>query len=107
LLPIPTEIAAEHRMYLPLAAVIALTLAGAFGLVSSRVPLAPRRIVFGIAALLVFSRAGDLTRARNLDYQSDEALWSDTVAKRPANARARINYGIDLMTGARYAEAEA
>lgn len=48
-----------------------------------------------------------LTRARNLDYASDEALWQDTVQKRPGNARARINYGIDLMTGMRYADAEA
>jgi tetratricopeptide (TPR) repeat protein len=34
-------------------------------------------------------------------------LWRDTVDKRPGNARARINYGIDLMKAARYADAEA
>jgi tetratricopeptide (TPR) repeat protein len=107
ILPIPTEIAAEHRMYLPLAAVIALTLAGTYGLASSWVAMARLRIVVAIAAFLVFVQLGSLTRARNLDYLSDEALWSDTVGKRPANARARINYGIDLMKGMRYAEAEA
>ncbi len=107
LLPIPTEVAAEHRMYLPLAAVIAVTLAGAFAIVPSRVPLSRRRTVFAIVTLLLVIGAGALTRARNLDYTSDESLWSDTVSKRPGNARARINYGIDLMKDMRYADAEA
>ena len=49
LLPIPTEVAAEHRMYLPLAAVIALTLLSAFGLMRSRAA----RLRTGQAFLLV------------------------------------------------------
>jgi tetratricopeptide (TPR) repeat protein len=46
-------------------------------------------------------------RARNRDYASDEALWADTVTKRPDNARARLNYTIDLMAATRYTEAES
>jgi spermidine synthase len=84
-----------------------LTLTAAFGLLSSRVPLARLRLGFAIVALLVFIQAGGLTRARTLGYRSDEALWADTVSKRPGNARARINYGIDLMKSMRYADAEA
>jgi tetratricopeptide (TPR) repeat protein len=100
ILPIPTEIAAEHRMYAPLAAVVAVAILSLF-LVLRRW----RPIVFG--TLVLFLGLASLTRARNLDYSSDEALWRDTVVKRPGNARARINYGIDLMKAARYADAEA
>ena len=56
LLPIPTEVAAEHRMYLPLAAVIALTLTAAFGLISSRVAVARLRVGFAIVAFSSSSR---------------------------------------------------
>lgn len=125
-LPIPTEVAAEHRMYLPLAAVVAVAVIAVFALVRSRLRPAGAsarqtqaadapgagqalRMRIGSALLLAvigISSAG-LTRARNLDYASDEALWGDTVRKRPGNARARINYGIDLMAANRHAEAEA
>jgi tetratricopeptide (TPR) repeat protein len=50
---------------------------------------------------------GGLTYARNLDYWSAEALMRDTVQKRPANARARISYGVELLTASRFPEAEA
>lgn len=107
LLPIPTEVAAEHRMYVPLAAVIALTLAGAFALLRPLAPLPRLRALFAIVVFFLFIQAGKVTRARNLDYASDAALWGDTVAKRPGNARARINYAIDLMAANRYADAES
>ena len=48
-----------------------------------------------------------LTRARNRDYWSDESLWLDTLNKRPRNALARVNYGINLMKQGRYLESEA
>jgi len=69
-----------------------------------KVPRLANEIV--AATVLLFVLLASLTRARNLDYASDEALWRDTVQKRPGNARARINYGIDLMKGMRYADAE-
>jgi tetratricopeptide (TPR) repeat protein len=47
------------------------------------------------------------TRARNLQYSSDEALWADTVAKQPANDRARVAYGTVLAERGRLAEAQA
>src|SRR5262249_53337543 len=34
-----------------------------------------------------------LTVYRNEDYKSELAIWTDTVAKRPANARAQYNLG--------------
>lgn len=114
LLPIPTEIAAEHRMYAPLAALVATATVMLFVLLRASVRRESRdrkvpRLANGIAtgAVLLSVALASLTRARNLDYASDEALWQATVQKRPGNARARINYGIDLMKGMRYADAEA
>ena len=94
LLPIPTEIAAEHRMYAPLAALVAIAIVTVFVVLrfylarespERRVPRLANEIMFG-TMLLVLGLAS-LTRARTLDYASDEALWRDTVVKRPANAR--------------------
>lgn len=110
-LPIPTEVAAEHRMYLPLAAVVATIVLGAFSggraLVSRRPALGPllhAAAVVGASAALVL--LGSLTHDRNRVYWSKEALFFDTVSKRPENARARVAYGLELLAATRYAEAE-
>jgi len=94
--PIATQTAAEHRMYLPLAAIAALVvLAGARR--SLRWSLAAGTVV---AALL-----GLLTWQRNQVYRSSLDLWQDTVAKVPANSRAHNNLGLALMDAGRHEEA--
>ena len=114
-LPLATEIAAERRMYLPLAAIVALVVVGAFVIwqrLAPRVlPDGKRRQRVGTAASVVTVVAvtialGGLTYARNMDYWSDEGIWRDTVEKRPANPRARLNYGIDLYAAGRLQDAE-
>jgi Flp pilus assembly protein TadD len=87
--PIVTEIAAERRMYLPLASVITLAVLG----VQSIRRGAFRRAV--VVSLAIFW--GVLTVQRNADYTSDLTLWKDTVAKRPGNARAQVNLGAALV----------
>jgi tetratricopeptide (TPR) repeat protein len=99
LLPIPTEIAAEHRMYLPLAAVAALILVPALGAIGSRTAIVV------LAAVLALPGVA-LTRRRNAEYADPMTLWAGTVAARPDNARARISYGIELMRARRPAESE-
>jgi Flp pilus assembly protein TadD len=102
-LPIVTEVAAEHRMYVPLASVIALVVLGGF-VISER-----RRIPFTAGAVAVAVAAGILgwvTYERNNDYASEERVWADTIRKRPENPRARINYGVVLLAGGRTSEAE-
>jgi len=86
-LPATLQIIVEHRMYLPLAAIVAL--AGAAGYL-----LAGRKI-FGLLLFLAVVE-GWLTFQRNEVYRTDVALWQDTVAKRPDNARAHYNLGIIL-----------
>ncbi len=109
--PIPTEVAAEHRMYLPLAAVVASVVAGAFSagraLLSYRPALGPLLRAAGVVgALAVIVLLGSLTHDRNRVYWSKEALFFDTVSKRPENARVRVAYGLELLTATRFAEAE-
>jgi tetratricopeptide (TPR) repeat protein len=105
-LPIATEVAAEHRMYLPLAAVVTLVVVGGFALL--RRFGARGRAVTAVAAVAVLIVVfGMMTRARNLDYRSEEAIWRDTVQKRPQNARARVAYGIELYRASRLSEAQS
>jgi len=114
-LPLATEIAAERRMYLPLAAVVTVTVIGV-SLIWQRVaprvlPATQLRRSVGRSATVVVVGAlaialGGLTYARNMQYWNDEEIWRDTVEKRPANPRARLNYGIDLYEAGRLPEAE-
>ena len=96
-LPIITEIAAEHRMYLPLAAVVSLVVLGAYAQLNRfKTSTTIRRIAFAGALALAAVFAWQ-TSARNDDYFSDERIWADTVQKRPFNSRARNNYASDLL----------
>lgn len=88
--PVATEIIAEHRMYLPLAAVMAVVVAGIF-----RLGLRP--IGSAGVCLIIAAGFGVLTAGRNEAYRSSLALWSDAVANVPGNAGARANLGNALM----------
>jgi len=88
---------AEHRMYLPLAAVVTLAAVGAVNTLTGR---------RGAAALLALAVGlGWLTARRNEDYRSELSIWTDTVAKCPDNARAHTNLGRALQEANRFPEA--
>lgn len=115
ILPIPTEVIAEHRMYLPVAAVISLAVLGTYSLIRQlparrqSAVFSARRLTFAaglLAAAGVATMFGSLTYARNMDYWSNETLLADTVLKRPLNARMRIGFGAELLAQQRFAEAE-
>jgi tetratricopeptide (TPR) repeat protein len=79
LTPGTIQMVVEHRMYLPLSTVMALAVCcGQRWLGRCALP----------ALLAAAIAMGVLTHRRNHDYRSALALWSDTVAKRPANPRA-------------------
>ena len=99
IVPIVTEVAADHRMYLPLAAIIAFTA------VAARQFIAPR-VITSITAVVVVAVLGTLTYMRNADFSSQERLYAKDVATRPSNARARSNLASVLIDERRLAEAE-
>lgn len=86
LVPVTTELVAEHRMYLPLAALVGLAVSGLY---LWREPA--RATALGLAA---GAALGVLTFERNRDYRDAVAIWTDTVTKRPHNSRALNNLGM-------------
>lgn len=94
--PVVTQTIAEHRMYLPLIAVVALV----FGLLHRRAPRFLPVAAAGVALLL-----GATTIARNVTYRSDESVWRDVAKKNPLSARAWTNLGVALQVDGRVAEA--
>ncbi len=98
LVPGTTQMIVEHRMYLPLAAVLALVVPAVYPLLGRRLP----------AGLLVAVLAlGFLTARRNTDYRSEISLWRDTVAKRPSSAIAHYGLGVALASVDRKSDAMA
>jgi tetratricopeptide (TPR) repeat protein len=84
LVPVATETMAEHRMYLPLAAVVTLVV------VAAQRSLGRALLPIGIAVAACLTLA---TRARNEAYRSALSIWTDTVSAYPSNARAHANLG--------------
>ena len=91
--PIVSEIAAERRMYLPLAAVVVVVASAAWWS-SRRLSPARRLPTLAVAAVAVCVVLGSMTIARNRLYGSEIGIWQDTVKKRPGNARALENLAV-------------
>ncbi|MCY2931526.1 MAG: tetratricopeptide repeat protein [Planctomycetota bacterium] len=104
LVPLPQQVAAEKRMYLPLAAVVTLAVLGGWALWRR---LAPRRSAWAPVAVAVAVAAGlgARTVARNADYRSAESIWRNAVEGWPGNYRAQNNLGDALRDLGRLDEA--
>lgn len=88
IVPVVTQTVAEHRLYLPLAALLVMAVLSAHCVLGLR---AGRWLGLAVVALAVG------TMARNYDYRSEVAIWGDASAKLPANARAHNNRGQALF----------
>ena len=96
--PITTEVMAERRMYLPLAAVVAVVVCGGYRIVGSIVTRARVRHAMNAALVgVVVTILATLAVRRNRDYASEIGLWRDVLAKRPENARAHNNLASLLL----------
>lgn len=90
----------EHRMYLSLAAVIALFVIALIWLVRKFGAESLKGVVGPVCAgvcLLPAAAFGYLTHQRNALYHDPILLWADNVAKVPDNWRARNNLAKQLL----------
>ena len=84
-IPVITQTVAEHRMYLPLAAVTT-------AVVLLALQVGAKYRTTSLAVLMTV--AGVMTWQRNLIYGSAISIWEDTVAKQPKTPRALNNLGL-------------
>lgn len=77
--PVITQTVAEHRMYLPLTAVLTLFVVGLYTLLG-------KKSLFPF--LLLITTYSLMTYQRNNDFKSHLSIWRDTAEKRPENYRA-------------------
>jgi protein O-mannosyl-transferase len=103
ILPIATEVGAERRMYLPLAAVVVLATLGVDALLR-RVSDHKHRAFAGAALAIVCSAFVWLTFTRNREYRSELEIWQTVLDRRP-NGRAHYNVAIALNERGRIDEA--
>jgi tetratricopeptide (TPR) repeat protein len=104
-LPGVLQYVAEHRIYVPLAAIVTAAVLG-LQTAASRCSL-PQRIlkpwmIFLLALIVVC--LGTLTALRNRFYGDELALWRDNVAKWPLSPLAEANVGKCLLERDRTAE---
>ena len=98
IVPGTNQMIVDHRMYLPLAAVVALAVTGLYAGLGRR-----SLVLWPVLAVAL----GWLTFMRNGTYGSPLALWRDTAAKVPGNVRAWYNLASVYSEQGRYAEAVA
>lgn len=107
-----TDPAAEHRVYLALAGVVALVVIGGDAALRATldrkaVPARARKLV-GVGLVLLTSVAlGAATARRNTDYWSKVGMWRKVIAQRPENSRAHNNLGAILYRSGEKEEALA
>jgi protein O-mannosyl-transferase len=101
------DLAFEHRMYLPLAALVSLAFVGVFEVVcrlgastalSGRIQLA--------VALLAAAALGTTAFERNKVYVSEVSVWKDTLTKAPRNVSVWVGLGGILAKEKKYEEAK-
>lgn len=114
--PIPLEMAAERRMYLPLAALVALFVIASYRLIQTQLTCSsrPRRALFGLrlsqivlltsAALLALCM-GLLSEQRLTDYRDQIELWQQVAMRQPDDYIAYYNLGRLLIDSGQEPEA--
>lgn len=94
------DIAVEHRMYIPLVAIVAILVLSLLcvvrGKLCSGLHEAGRRRLFLVTLLAVATMLGIRTALRNMDYWSELTMWQDVVSKNPDNLRARNDLAASL-----------
>jgi tetratricopeptide (TPR) repeat protein len=116
LVPIITEVAAERRMYLPLAAIVAMVVIGGYLLAGHAVNrLGPRRsadarrrsllLAAGIPIGVVAAAFTMVSGKRVAAFQEPIKLWYEVVQRQPKNCLAHQNLGGEMLRAGRLEEA--
>jgi tetratricopeptide (TPR) repeat protein len=94
LVPIVTEPAAEHRLYLPLLAPLSLAICGLWSLLARAIH-ASRAIGLALACAgaVCAGLLGRLTLLRCEAYATAESLWEDSAAHWPSSSRVYLHLG--------------
>jgi len=109
IVPVATQVLAEHRMYLPSAFLLSGLVAGI--LVTAQAPATPRSRM-ALAAAVITVCVGIVwvevarIRVRNRDFISAETLWRQNVRDYPENVRGVVNLAAALIRQGRLDEAE-
>jgi Flp pilus assembly protein TadD/uncharacterized membrane protein YhaH (DUF805 family) len=101
-LPLPTEIATERRMYLPLMGIVALIVLGGYRLLKwsqPRWPGAARALPYAAAGIVLVTVMAEAARTvtRNNDFTDPLVLWQDVIRHWPQNPRAYDNLGFEYI----------
>jgi len=100
-IPIATEVGAERRMYLPLAAIVILVVIGIWQLTSR----SPEKTRIRVAILAIAcSACMALGIRRNTEFRTDLSIWQSVLDRRPSG-RAHYSVGLALAQSGRRAEA--
>ncbi len=100
IVPLAGQTEAEHRMYLPLLAVVVLVVLAAY---QAALRLGPRSRRTAVALIPVGAAALGLgTYRRNEEYQSKLAIWDSTVLNCSLNHRAYNNRGNAYLAMGQY-----
>ena len=116
--PIITEVAAERRMYLPLAAIAAAMVVGIYELLvraQRRLAATPairagsrgRRKEMAAVAVAIAIVLGAVSIRRLAAYDSVLVLWQDAAAVQPSDPVVLNNVGMALLRTDRYEEAKS
>jgi protein O-mannosyl-transferase len=112
--PIATEIAAERRMYLPLAAIMAAIVAGIYALArgfaqlqtSSAVRSTDGRMFAVSGVMVAIGVCFAVMSVRRLAvYESGLALWQDAAMHQPDDYLIQTNLSVDLADAGRFPDA--
>ncbi len=111
ILPI-LDLVMEHRMYLPLAAVVVTVVIGGWWVLDyaeRHEPMLHRscQLMAGGMIAVVALLLGERTALRNMDYESTVAIYQSVTEARPKNARGWRNYGMSLAVAGRFQESIA
>ena len=97
------DLAFEHRMYLPLAALVTFVVVGGYLACEAMVgrewlSRAAMRALGGTLVVVGCIALGVLTYQRNTDYSDVYTIWYDTAQKAPRNPRAHDGVGKALLS---------